>query len=126
MATVKNKDLGKVQLMEPYLADDLSVVYVTFTKYFSLDGKDGVAAVDINLQWPIYKEVIDDMDFLSHYYIVDKQGNSLIHSEVDPSFLRGLFEISEVEFNVDENGIITDLSENNNCINTNSEYYAEC
>jgi hypothetical protein len=35
--------------MEPYLADDLSVVYVTFTKYVSLDGKDGVASVDINL-----------------------------------------------------------------------------
>ena len=48
-ALAEGLDVGKVQLMEPYLADDLSVVYVTFTKFVSLDGKDGVASLDINL-----------------------------------------------------------------------------
>ena len=48
-AAAEGGDIRKVQLMEPYLADDLSVVYVTFTQYVSLDGKDGVASLDINL-----------------------------------------------------------------------------
>ena len=50
------------------------------------------------------------MDILSHYFIVDTNGNSLIHSKVDPSHLRGLFKISEVEFNLNfETGIVPDL-----------------
>jgi hypothetical protein len=67
------------------------------------------------------------MDILSHYFIVDRDGNSLIHSKVDPRYLRGLFEISEVEFNLNfDNGLVPDLSENNNCQNSNSEFYQEC
>jgi hypothetical protein len=100
MNAVKYKDSGKVQLMEPYLADDLSVVYITISKYVSLNGKDGVASMDINLQWKIYKDVLGDMKILSHYFIVDLNHHSLIHSKVNPQYLRGLFEISEVEYNV--------------------------
>jgi hypothetical protein len=49
------------------------------------------------------------MDILSHYYIIDLDGNSLIHSKLDAAYLRGLFDITEVEFNVID-GLVPDLA----------------
>lgn len=91
MKAVKEKADGKVTLIPPYLADDKSVVYVTLSKYFLLNGKDSVASVDVNLQWEVYSQIIEDMDFLSHYFIVDVNANSLIHSKINPKYLRGIF-----------------------------------
>ena len=57
----------------PYLSDFGGLVYITFSRHFTVgpQKKDAVASVDINLHWRIYKQVLADIGFLDHYFIVD-------------------------------------------------------
>ena len=77
MNAVRNQE--KIILSEPYLAQDLSVAYITFSKFIQLTDRnlDGVAAVDINISWNVYREIMEDMGILSHTYVVDMKGNTV-------------------------------------------------
>jgi hypothetical protein len=48
----------------------------------------------------VYEKIINDMDILSHYYLIDASDHTLLHSKVDPKYLKQVFSISQTEFNV--------------------------
>ena len=80
-------------------------MYHTISKYVQLGNKDSVVSVDFNLAWKEYDRVLRD-DILSHYILVDLNGNVITHSRISPSNI-SVYEVSRAEYNVDKNGEIS-------------------
>ena len=60
------------------------------------------------------------MDIVSHYYLINTKDQTILHSKVNPKYLKQVFSISQVEFNV-ENGLVDDQYDV--CTDSESEYY---
>jgi hypothetical protein len=71
------RDRSKVILSAPYQSDFGELIYITFSRYFNASAKDfeAVAAVDINMNWHVYHEVLADLTFIDHFFLVDLNGN---------------------------------------------------
>jgi hypothetical protein len=46
------------------------------------------------MQWDVFQDVIDDMDILSHYYLIDQNDSTIMHSSLDTKYLKQVYSIS--------------------------------
>ena len=101
MNAIRNPD--QTLLSDPYLAADGAFqVYVTFSRHMAVGGggRDAVSAVDINMNWSVYNLILEDIEFLDHYFIVDLKENVIMHSKMNMAG-KSLSKISQVEFSGD-------------------------
>ena len=93
-------------VLSTYYAQIEKMVYITFSKYMPLTastGRYGVAAVDLNMTWTEYENVINNyaVGEYEYAYLVDQEGTVIRHSKLNEQNFKDAYSISYVEFNVD-------------------------
>jgi len=92
---------------EPYLDIKQGYVYTSMSKYMRLGGDHdnneyGVFAIDLNITWEIFNETIaDDDNIIDHSFFVSKNGKVMLHSQIEDRYLIDVYNISQIEFNLD-------------------------
>ena len=62
----------------------------------------GVFAIDLNITWEIFNETIaDDDNIIDHSFFVSKNGKVMLHSQIEDRYLIDVYNISQIEFNLD-------------------------
>jgi hypothetical protein len=73
----------------PYLSAAGNSIYVTIAKYFEYtlpssteETHYGVAAIDMNMTYYIYKSILETFPDFDHYFILDLDLELIIHSRL--------------------------------------------
>lgn len=71
MGAMRNK--GGITLSSPYIDAYSGKAIQTFARYVPVgpDKKDSVQSIDIGWSWHIYKTILEDMEILDQYFVVD-------------------------------------------------------